>query len=206
MNLPVTYLFGMVLVALIGLFWYLRRVHFNGKEPIRAILDLAAIPSLRQSLPDLILEVARARRLSHTLSLAVVRAEFPNDQTRHGLRNVRYFKQDDTSAVKTRQLDLQEFSNCSRAFRDLLREVDCVAFDSVRDQFIVVLPGSTHSQAVETISRIGKYLGPDIANRLLVGIAEYPKDGLFLEDLIEFGMGQIDDEAGSSEMEVEVRA
>ncbi len=169
MSVAVSYLSGFVLVALIGLLWYLRRVHFNGKEPIRAILDLAAIPSLRQSLPDLILEVARARRLSHTLSLAVVRAEFPSEQTGHGRHNIRYFKQDDTSAIKTRQLDLQEFSNCSRAFRDLLREVDCVAFDSVRDQFIVVLPGSTHSQAVETINRISKYLGPGIANRLTVG-------------------------------------
>ncbi len=206
MNSPVTYLFGMAIVVLIGLFWGLRRLQFNGKEPIRAILDLAAIPSLRQSLPDLILEVARARRLSHTLSLAVVRAEFPNDQTQHGPHNIRYFKQDDTSAVKTRRLDLQEFSNCSRAFRDLLREVDCVAFDSVRDQFIVVLPGSTNYQAVETINRISKYLGPGIANRLTVGIAEYPRDGLFLEDLIEFGMGQLDDEAGSMEMEVEARA
>ncbi len=206
MSLPVTYLFGIALVVLVGLFWVLRRVQFNGKEPIRSILDLAAIPSLRQSLPDLILEVARARRLSHTLSLVVVRAQFPNDQTQHGSSNVKYFKKEGTSAVNTRQLDLQEFSNCSRAFRDLLREVDCVAFDSVRDQFIVILPGSTHSQAVETINRISKHLGPDIANRLTIGTAEYPKDGLFLEDLIEFGMGQLNDEVGSLEVEVEARA
>jgi len=206
MSLSAIYIFGFVIASLAGLFWYLRRNYSASKEPLRAILDLAAIPPLRQALPDLILEVARARRLSHTLALVIVRAEFVFGNIKQTEQGVSYLRKSPAALAKDRQLDLQQFSDCSRAFRDLLREVDCVAFDSVQDQFIVILPGSTRTQAIETINRICKQLGPDIANRLIIGIAEYPNDGLFLEDLIEHGIEQVKDGDQSRELKIEARA
>ena len=206
MNLPISYMLLFLAILLLGLIWYQWRIRWMAKSTVTSILDLASISPLRHALPDLILEVARARRMSHILAVVIIRVEIAHKRKASLSGNIRYFKKNHQLSTHVRQLALQEFADCSRAFRDLLREVDSVAFDSVRDQFVVILPGADCTHAMETINRIGKFLGPSIANRMKTGIAEYPKDGLFLEDLIDYGMNEIEDNDSSADFDIEVSA
>ena len=60
-----------------------------------------------------------------------------------------------------------------------------LAYDTQNNQFIISLPETNKAQAHHTIKRIKKLLGNRMANQLALGIAEFPGNGLILEDLIK---------------------
>lgn len=204
------------MVTLIGLIVFISRVKKHKKERriVDSILDAAAIPVYRHSLPQLKKEIARARRYQHPLSVIIVQPSLTPLETkkRHSKnksshKNSKNGTYTNGEAVRISQI---EFMLCGPIFRDALREVDRTTYDGANNRFIMILPESTKIQAVQTVNRLKTVMGEKLFGKLQIGISEFPKDGLIMEDLICRAMPKIgekvSDEANhktSEEIEVQ---
>ena len=81
-----------------------------------------------------------------------------------------------------------DFIFCGPVFRDALREMDFITFDGVNNQFVIILPETNSHQAVLTVQRLTQILGKKLAVQLSFGIAEFPADGLNINDLLSVAM------------------
>ncbi len=204
------------MVTLIGLIVFISRVKKHKKERriVDSILDAAAIPVYRHSLPQLKKEIARARRYQHPLSVIIVQPSLTPLETkkRHSKnksshKNSKNGTYTNGEAVRISQI---EFMLCGPIFRDALREVDRTTYDGANNRFIMILPESTKIQAVQTVNRLKTVMGEKLFGKLQIGISEFPKDGLIMEDLICRAMPKtgekVSDEANhktSEEIEVQ---
>jgi len=69
-----------------------------------------------------------------------------------------------------------------------LRESDIACYDVPNNQYIIMLPESTREQATMTVTRLKKLLFKRTAGHLVAGIAEFPADGLIVEDLVKLSV------------------
>ena len=72
-----------------------------------------------------------------------------------------------------------------RIVKNSIREIDMIAYDSKNHQFIISFPETNKDQAHRSIKRIKKLIGNRMADQLTFGLAEFPQNGLIIEDLIE---------------------
>jgi hypothetical protein len=132
-------------------------------------------------------ELARARRYHRALSVAVVNLEgneahaAPGSGDSNGNGN----GNGNGSGPRGRmQPPAVIFPLVGYILRDALRESDVVTSHAARNQYVLFLIETSRSQAAQAVGRL-----TDLAYRLArvnlrVGIAEYPADGLTVEDLV----------------------
>ncbi|MFQ6112846.1 MAG: hypothetical protein ACE5NG_02025, partial [bacterium] len=80
------------------------------------------------------------------------------------------------------------FSLVGSILRESLRESDIATYDVTNNQYIVLLPESNKLQAMQTVMRLKKLLFKRTAGHLVAGIAEFPTEGLIIEDLVHSAM------------------
>lgn len=173
----VVIVFFMTLVYL----WQKRRNKKHSRHLESAILDAASIPSFHNSIGHLNKELSRARRSHRPLSIIVI--EY------HPTVSGSYISRqsDDSKSLKITshrgETDMTEFFLCGKVIRDALRDIDITSYAAVNNQFIIVLPESTKSEAEDALRRIKRLAGRG-ANQFLAEVAEFPNDGLILDDLV----------------------
>ncbi len=76
------------------------------------------------------------------------------------------------------------FSLVGSILKESLRESDIATYDVPSNQYVIMLPESNREQAMLTVTRLKKLLFKRTAGHLVTGVAEFPTDGLILQDLI----------------------
>lgn len=174
---------GITLVVLISLFIFWQYRRREEKNIIDAFLKAASIPLFSTNLPHLKSEVSRSRRYQHELSVIIFRLLDAPENSSDGSENpARSSKNGRMNASPG--MSRLEFLLLGPIFKDAVRTIDIVTYDAGNNQFIIVLPESSKINAVQAANRLKKMLGSKIMRNLAIGIAEFPKDGLIIEDLI----------------------
>jgi hypothetical protein len=186
----------LVILPLIGFFislmylWQKRR----NKKPSRyiesAFLDAASLPSFRNSIEHLNKELSRARRSHRPLSMIVIE----HHPTESGSNSSRQSDNSESLRIisRGRERDITDFLLCGKVIREALRDMDITSYAAVNNQFIIVLPESTKSEAKDALRRIKGIIGMG-ADQLLAEVAEFPNDGLILDDLVAHAANLISD-------------
>jgi hypothetical protein len=153
------------------------------RRTIKEIANAVAIPSYRRSLPQFKREIARSRRSQNPLAIIAIGPNgYPPQPLNQGLKKISSDKKTATPYQHGRLTKL-EFVLCGPVFRDCTREIDITTYDGVNNQFIIALPETNKYQALQMVLRLKKILGEQVAGQLAVGIAEFPADGLYIDEL-----------------------
>ena len=80
------------------------------------------------------------------------------------------------------------FSLAGSLLGESLRESDIATYDVATNQYILVLPECDAAQAMQTVQRLKVLLFKRTAGHLIEGVAEFPKDGIIIEDLVAKAM------------------
>ncbi|MDQ2695518.1 MAG: hypothetical protein M3Z21_09130 [Pseudomonadota bacterium] len=168
-------------LTVLALMVYARK--HKSRRIISTMLEAMSIPAYRNSLPLFVKEIARARRFNHPLTVAVIKpAAQPTPGNVHHLDPVLH-------AVTVGRGHHFPSMLLGPGVRDALRETDLISYDVARNHYVIVLPESTKKQAAQIITRITDIAGRAGIGSLHVGMAEFPADGLILEDLLSQAVG-----------------
>jgi hypothetical protein len=66
---------------------------------------------------------------------------------------------------------------------DRIRETDLVAYDAVLAHYVILMPELTRSQAERAVRRLDELLRARVSTPTSIGVAEFPRDGLTLEEV-----------------------
>ena len=144
----------------------------------------AGIPSFRCLLQQLSAELDRTRRYGRRLMILVLKLQITEGevvaaQGRNGNRPHQLI----------RKL-LLNASFVSYVLRDALRTSDLVSYDPELDYFVIVLPEAEKPQAERFLHRQTQRSWELLGVRLRVGMAEFPANGLTLEELVQSACAQ----------------
>ena len=154
---------------------------------VSGLIVETALPGYHDFLPMLNKELSRMRRFEHKLAIAAVlrqKGAAPdkadkNKQKTNPQQTI-YAQGNDVKPISQ-----VEFINCGLIFKNSIREIDMIAYDTKNHQFIISFPETNKDQARHTIERIKKLIGNRLADQFAFGLAEFPENGLIIEDLIE---------------------
>ncbi len=137
------------------------------------------MPSLRRSQPRLELELARVRRYEHPLSVIVVRVPRAKVDGLHDsvFSNV-------NAELRERHVQRLVSLHVGAILYDCLRSSDLPMWDTEQNQYVVALPESTRERALEAADRLLRLVPAHLGVTVEAGVAEFPSDGLDMEDLI----------------------
>jgi len=142
----------------------------------QTFIDMGAILPYRSSLPQLASELARARRYQYPLTIVIIRL----DQDRIAEKGNGLFRMKKTESGFMNLL----LSFLGSLLRSSLRDIDIVSFDVTNSQYVVLLPETTMAKADRPVSRLNEMSLKQTGISLVVGMAEFPVDGLIIEDLV----------------------
>lgn len=143
------------------------------REP--TLSEMAAILPYRSSLPQLASELARARRYQYPLTMVIIRLDQERIAEGNGL-----FSMKKTESGFVNLL----LSFLGSLLRSSLRDIDIVSFDVTNSQYVVLLPETTMAKAERPVARLNEMSLKQTGISLVVGMAEFPVDGLIIEDLV----------------------
>ena len=144
----------------------------------------AGIPSFRCLLQQLSAELDRTRRYGRRLMILVLKLQIPEgeDAAAEGRNGNR--------AHQLIHKLLLNASFVSYVLRDALRTSDLVSYDPDLDHFVIVLPEAEKPQAERFLHRQTQRSWELLGVRLQVGMAEFPANGLTLEELVQSACAQ----------------
>ncbi len=134
---------------------------------------LARIPTYREAMPDFDAEVTRARRYQRPLSVLVMRCVNGNNGS-----NGSSGEHIDPSYPQMISLLL------GAILPDTIRETDLVAYDAANRRYVILMPELTAFQAERAVRRLNELLRARVSTPTSVGVAEFPRDGLTLEEVV----------------------
>jgi hypothetical protein len=178
-SLSSPWLFVSLFVSLIFLGWLLT---WRKRQTVLAFMrgfggrEHGAIASYRRSLPQLRFALSRARRYEHSITLAVMR--LGREQLLQSMKNL---------AGGWTNASLAShfyFTFIGALLRDNLRESDIVTYDAAADQYVILLTETPTAEARHALLRLNALIFKHTAVYLRIGIAEFPTDGLIVEDLV----------------------
>jgi hypothetical protein len=149
-----------------------------------ASLDL---PPLRRAMPELARELDRARRYQRPLAVVVLGLDAdPPPPTA-------LVKKDNGSNGNGSVGDGHSLLQAAKVLslilgsllRQVMRESDLITYSAVDDRYLILLTESKSGEAREAVRRLDGLFFQKTLAHLRAGIAEFPGDGLILEDLIE---------------------
>jgi GGDEF domain-containing protein len=188
MALKATYVLIMMFFSLLfftaTLIWQRRKAVAAIDRAVSLASQATGIPTYRRSFPNLAHELARARRYQRPLSVVVLSLEGeqlvkPERSLVAGGGNGSF-----SSQSQLRQTSQLVFPLVGPILRDALRESEIVTYDPTTNQYVVLLTESTKAQATQFVQRLTELASKRTLIRLRAGIAEFPVDGLTMEDLV----------------------
>lgn len=141
----------------------------------------AGVPTFREAMPAIALELRRARRYERPLTaLAVGPSKIANSGSRTATGGDPAFA--GTSPVPPSHMASFLLGSL---LRDVLRETDIVTYSPEHHLYAMLLPESSEIDAASAIGRVSRVIHDRAEIRLSAGIAEFPRDGLTVEDLFQ---------------------
>jgi len=167
-------------------FWPLRLTRPRGtirvaiEEAAEIATRLAGVPNFRRSLPDLARELARARRYTRPVSLAIL--SLGSGRWSHEPQSSNGDSASESELMtRTSQVATIVFGS---VLQEALRESDIVTYVAAHNQYAILLTESTKAQARRAIERLAALYHQRTLDHLRAGTAEFPADALTLEELI----------------------
>jgi hypothetical protein len=159
------------------------------RQIVSSFLEAASIPSFRNSIGHINKELSRARRSQSPLSIILIE----HHPTESGFKNELHSNQLESPKVISRgkETDITDFLLSGKVIREVLRDIDIISYSAARQQYLVVLPESTKLKAENAMARIKKVVGKKTADQFITKIAEFPVDGLILDDLMAHATNSI---------------
>lgn len=146
----------------------------------------AGVPTFRRSLPDLARELARARRYGRPLSVVVL--SLGNGHLAEEVRRVNGSNGNNGNSAKDVMLLTRTSQVASIVFgwvlQEALRESDTLSYFAADNRYVILMTESTHEQARKAMERLSALYYQRTLDHLRAGIAQFPGDGLTLEDLV----------------------
>jgi len=147
------------------------------------------IPLYKNYLPMLNKEFSRIRRFEHSMTIATLKLNgfvpehmWKSNQKDH-LKLVKSVQDYDVKSIPN-----AEFIYCGLVIKISIRDIDTIVYDPVNYQFIIIFPEINIVQAQSCIDRIKEIIGNRLADHLIFGLAEFPQNGLILDDLIKYAV------------------
>lgn len=154
---------------------------------------LPGMPSLQNALPYLTFELTRARRYNHTLSLLVL--GFDDNELKKLIKaNSDYTEQWGNDRLARKFL----FNLIGMLLRENLRDSDIISYDVLSDHFVALLTDTNEKQAALAVSRMNCLVSNQISAQLKAGIAEFPLNGLTIEDLLKYARTRFYHQSGQT--------
>ena len=145
------------------------RVFGNGRvgRPLAPEIDelvsrFSGIPPYREGLPDMRLEVQRARRYERPLSMLAVGLSAEEGPIRK---------------------ELADFLLLGVVLRDALRETDVMSYSVEHQLYSMLLTETTRAGALEAAIRFGSIARRRADLKIRCGVSEFPQNGLSVDDL-----------------------
>jgi hypothetical protein len=135
-----------------------------------------AIPRYKRSLHRLTAELERARRYGNALTLTVLSVD--QEQLKQKKRNL---------LAVTENAEIASYffySLISSLLRDNLRACDFLTYDVTNDYYVILMPETSATLAEQAVIRLNELIVNRIKVPLRIGVAEFPNDGLTIEDLV----------------------
>lgn len=189
-------------ILLILLLWLEKRNRKYNNPVISSFLDAASIPSFRNSIGKINQELSRARRSHSSLSVLVISLQKsePVVKTKQPAKNSELQK----ILSLQKETNVTDFLLCGTVMRDALRDIDIITYAAANFQYIIVLPESTKLKAEYALTRIKEVVGRSTAAQFNAGIAEFPNDGLILEDLVAYATNSMNNESSMAHLDRQV--
>ena len=142
---------------------------------------LSNIPTYQSMLPYMTFELTRGRRYNHNLSMLILGLD--HSQKQELLNNNR----SDSNQWGNEQLASKFlFSLIGTILREGLRDSDILSCEILNDRFIVQLTDTDNAKAIRAVARLNAMVYDQVNTRLRAGIAEFPSNGLTIEDLLKY--------------------
>jgi len=142
----------------------------------------AKIPRYRRSMHRLTAELERARRYHRTLTVTVLMVDFEqHQQKKHNLIGV---------AGNLEIASQFFFSLVSSLLRENVRGSDLVTYDVTNDFYVLLFPEATGAATEKTLRRLQQVVMERSKVMLRYGVAEYPKEGLIIPDLVSHALAK----------------
>ena len=145
------------------------------------VVEESQVPSYRSHFPVLWGELSRSRRYKRPLSIAVLglqRDHLPSPLVRLAQNNESPERQ-----LLTRTTQMLSFA-FGLIVAESVRDSDIVTYVPGDDRFVLVLAESDRSHALRTVKRLAALLHQRLDIHLQAGVAEFPSDGLTLDELV----------------------
>ncbi len=170
---------GIVVVGaglfVMGLMWRRRKVNYAVTKGLYGNWH-TAIPRYRRSLHRMTGELERARRYGNSLTIVVLSVD--QEQLKQKKRNLLQVTEN------TEIASYFFFSLISALLRDNLRACDLLTYDVTNDYYVILMPETSAALAEQGIVRLNELVSSRIKLALRAGVAEFPADGLTIEDLV----------------------
>ncbi len=174
-----TWVIGIIVVSaglfVMGLLWRRRKVNHAVTKGLYGNWH-TAIPRYRRSLHRMTAELERARRYGNSLTIVVLAVD--QEQLKQKKRNLLQVTEN------TEIASYFFFSLISALLRDNLRACDLLTYDVTNDYYVILMPETSSALAEQGIVRLNELISARIKLTLRAGIAEFPADGLTIEDLV----------------------
>jgi len=158
-----------------GLMWRRRKVNYAVTKGLYGNWH-TAIPRYRRSLHRMTGELERARRYGNSLTIVVLSVD--QEQLKQKKRNLLQVTEN------TEIASYFFFSLISALLRDNLRACDLLTYDVTNDYYVILMPETSAALAEQGIVRLNELVSNRIKLALRAGVAEFPADGLTIEDLV----------------------
>ncbi len=160
---------------LLGLLWSRRKVRFAVNKGLYGNWH-ASIPRYRRWLHRLTAELERARRYGNSLTIVVLVVD--DGQPKQRQRS--FVTLADNAEIASHFF----FSIISSLLRDNLRNCDMLTYDVTNDYYVILMPETSASFAEQAMLRLNEIISKRVKVNLRIGIAEFPADGLTIDDLV----------------------
>ena len=180
-KLPPSLAIPVLLALVLGvmLLWERRKIR-RVIEQFVSLASHACIPTYRSVMTELSNELARTRRTQRAMSVMVLIMDTEID-----------FSSGKKAQVIEGQLRVEQIPTMALVFpqigyilRNTVRKSDIVACGPGPNEFVVALAETTKTQATPFVKRFQSLIASSGLAPLRSGIAEFPKDGLTIEDLV----------------------
>jgi hypothetical protein len=184
-------------VSFLFLFAFILILIWRRLEPMDAIerissmaWEASGIPTFKRSLPKLRMEMASARRYQRPISVAVLSLEGEDLQTAR--KDAKGTNGDGAHSLSASEAIQLVFPLIGSVLQEALRGSDKVTYDGASNQYVIVFPETKGAECEQAVRRLKELLAKRSSMNVKTGLAQFPTDGLILEDLVSAARAAFD--------------